>query len=368
MDPGDPVLHQSPFRGFHEDHGAHFVDFAGWEMPIRYGSIKQEHLAVRESGGLFDVSHMGRVRFKGRQSRKFLERILTRKVSDMVEKQCRYAMICNEAGGVLDDVLIYRFADDWLAVVNASNREKILTWIEKHSEHFDASLEDQTQSHFMLAIQGPAAVEVVTKLFPEEIVSLRYYRSMTTEYAGSEALISRTGYTGEDGFEIIVPHEQATALWSELHNQGEQHNLQPAGLGCRDTLRLEAALPLYGHELNEQIDPYTAGLGFAVSLDTGPFIGKQALQRKQSDPKRPRRVGLLVEGRRIAREHAEIYVGANRIGVVTSGTFSPTLEQSIALAYIEPEYAHLGNNCEVDIRGKRQPAQVVKLPFYRRSK
>jgi len=344
------------------------VDFAGWHMPVQYTSINEEHLAIRQSAGQFDIAHMGRLYFYGPQALELIDSLVTIDVTALKPNQIKYALITNEQGGILDDVLVYRFTDHFMLVVNASNREKILTWIEKHSEHFDASLEDQTQSHFMLAIQGPAAVEVVTKLFPEEIVSLRYYRSMTTEYAGSEALISRTGYTGEDGFEIIVPHEQATALWSELHNQGEQHNLQPAGLGCRDTLRLEAALPLYGHELNEQIDPYTAGLGFAVSLDTGPFIGKQALQRKQSDPKRPRRVGLLVEGRRIAREHAEIYVGANRIGVVTSGTFSPTLEQSIALAYIEPEYAHLGNNCEVDIRGKRQPAQVVKLPFYRRSK
>lgn len=358
---------ETPLHNWHLAQGGRMVDFAGWHMPVQYTSINAEHLAVRGSAGLFDIAHMGRLYFSGPEALQLIDHLVTIDVTALKPGQIKYALITNEQGGILDDVLVYRFAENYMLVVNASNREKILTWIEEQGARFEASMEDRTQSHFMLAIQGPHAVEITKKLFSEEVVALRYYRSLTTNFQGSEALISRTGYTGEDGFEIIVPNEQSEELWKTLCNEGEAYQLQPCGLGCRDTLRLEAAMPLYGHELSEQIDPFTAGLGFAVHLDAGSFVGKPALQLIQGEPKRPRRVGIVLDGKRIAREHAEIYEGADRIGEVTSGTFSPTLEQSIAMAYLHPAHSQIGTKVEVDIRGKRQTAQVVKLPFYRRS-
>ena len=358
---------ETPLHNWHIAQGGHMVDFAGWHMPVQYTSINIEHVAVRQAAGLFDIAHMGRLFFSGPEALNLIDNLVTIDVTALKPGQIKYALVTNERGGILDDVLVYRFTENYMLVVNASNREKILGWIEEHRQPFEANMEDRTQSHFMLAIQGPQAVEIVTKLFSEEIVSLRYYRSFTTDFAGSEALISRTGYTGEDGFEIIIPNEQSETLWDALCIGGEPYQLQPCGLGCRDTLRIEAAMPLYGHELNEQIDPFTADLGFAVQLDVGPFIGKPTLQQIQGDPKRPRRVGLVLDSKRIAREHAEIYDGANRVGEVTSGTFSPTLDQSIAMAYLQPEYSQIGTGVEVDIRGKRPSAQVVKLPFYRRS-
>lgn len=342
------------------------VDFAGWDMPVQYSTITEEHQAVREAVGLFDIAHMGRLFFRGPDAARLLDSIVTNDVSAIGVGQIRYALVTNEAGGILDDVLVYRLPDCFLLVVNASNRVKIVDWIEEHRSGFDVAVEDVTVTQFMLAIQGPKAVEVLAPHVDADIAGLGYYTITEAAVLGTAGLVSRTGYTGEDGFEVIVPAAKALSLWETLMTGGAEQGMRAAGLGCRDTLRLEAAMPLYGHELSEQIDPYTAGLGFGVKLQAGDFIGKSALVAAKADANRRRRVGLELSGKRIAREGAELYVGDALVGEVTSGTFSPTLRKSIAMGYIEAAHARIGSTIEVDIRGKRAPAAVVKLPFYKR--
>ncbi|TWU09334.1 Glycine cleavage system T protein [Symmachiella macrocystis] len=344
------------------------VDFAGWDMPVQYSTIIDEHNAVRQAAGVFDIAHMGRIYFRGPDAAVVLDSIVTNDVISMEVGQVRYALVTNDAGGILDDVLVYRFPDFYLLVVNASNREKIVSWIENFREGFDVEVDDATLQQFMLAIQGPLALEILSPHVGVDLAEMGYYTAVETSVLGHPGLVSRTGYTGEDGFEVIVSNEQAVELWETLIADGKEQGLLPAGLGCRDTLRLESAMPLYGHELNEQIDPYTAGLGFAVKLDVGDFIGQPALAAAKEITDRRKRVGLELEGRRIAREGAELLIGDAKIGEVTSGTFSPTLQKSIAMGYIDQSRSDVGTVLEVDIRGKRALATVVALPFYRRSK
>ena len=343
------------------------VDFAGWDMPVQYSTIIDEHNAVRQSAGLFDIAHMGRIYFRGPDAAVVLDSIVTNDVISMEVGQVRYALVTNDAGGILDDVLVYRFPDFYLLVVNASNREKIVSWIENFREDFDVEVDDATRQQFMLAIQGPLALEILSAHVAIDLARMGYYTAVETSVLGHPGLVSRTGYTGEDGFEVIVSNEQAVELWEKLIADGKERGLLPAGLGCRDTLRLEAAMPLYGHELNEQIDPYTAGLGFAVKLEVGDFIGLPAVAAAKAKTDRRKRVGLELEGRRIAREGAGLFVGDTSIGEVTSGTFSPTLQKSIAMGYLDQTQSAVGTAVEVDIRGKRATATVVPLPFYRRS-
>ncbi len=343
------------------------VDFAGWHMPVQYTSITEEHHAVRRAAGLFDIAHMGRIRFTGADACRFLDRILTNNVQSLKVGQIRYSLVVNEAGGILDDVLVYRFADFYALVVNASNREKILNWIEKHRPGFDVTVTDQTFDKSMLAIQGPCAADILAPFVDAEIAPLKYYTAIEAQVCGQPAIVSRTGYTGEDGFEVITPAEAGEALWKTLVDAGKSRGLLPAGLGCRDTLRLEAAMPLYGHELDETIDPFTAGLSFGVKLSKPSFIGREALIVAEESGNRPVRVGLELASRRIARENAPILVGETVVGRVTSGTFSPTLEKSIAMGYVAGAHAALGTPVEVDVRGKRESAVIVKLPFYTRA-
>lgn len=342
------------------------VDFAGWHMPVQYSSIVAEHQAVRTACGLFDIAHMGRLKFTGPDAVAFLDLLLTNDVASLAVGQIRYSLVTNEQGGILDDVLIYRFADFHLLVVNASNREKILAWIEKHRSGFNVSIEDLTPSQFMLALQGPRALDVIQPLVDVRIDGLAYYTGSPAQIGGVSGIVSRTGYTGEDGCEVIVPVSAAVGLWESLIECGSNVGLLPAGLGCRDTLRLEAAMPLYGHELNETIDPCTAGLAFGVKLDAKEFIGKPAVAAAKANVDRPRRVGLELAGKRIAREGAEVFAGERKVGSVTSGTFSPTLQKSIAMGYVTPDVAPVGTALTIDIRGSHEPASVVKLPFYKR--
>jgi len=354
----------TPFHPWHAAHHGRLVDFAGWEMPVQYTTIVDEHQAVRTHAGLFDVAHMGRIMFRGPEAGRCLDYLVTNDVSSMASGRIRYALVVNPQGGVLDDVLVYRLDDEYLLVVNASNRNKILDWIAAHQTDFEVVVEDITVSQAMLAIQGPQAAELLDPLCADGLDTLKYYTGIPTEVLGRKALVSRTGYTGEDGFEVIVEPETACALWETLVDRG----VQPAGLGCRDTLRLEAGMPLYGHELTEEIDPLTANLQFAVKLEAGEFIGRDALRGIQQTPRPLRRVGLQLQGRRIAREHATVSVDSQRVGEVTSGTFSPTMESSIAMAYIAADCAQLGTELQIDIRGKTATATVVELPFYRRSR
>lgn len=360
------MLHTA-LHAWHTAHHGRMVDFAGWEMPVQYSSIVAEHQAVRTAAGLFDIAHMGRLKFTGPDAVRFLDYLVTNDVAGLQLGQIRYALVTNEQGGILDDVLVYRFADFHLLVVNASNRLKILDWIERHRGKFQVAVEDLTTTHFMLALQGPKALELMEPLVDVELAGLKYYTGAPAAVQGVPGLVSRTGYTGEDGCEVIVPLASALRLWETLIERGAAEGLLPAGLGCRDTLRLEAAMPLYGHELNEIIDPLTAGLAFGVKLGAKDFIGRAALAAIKANPKPIRRVGLELAGKRIAREGAVVFSGDREIGNVTSGTFSPTLQKSIAMGYIAAAQSTVGTDVTVDIRGSREPAKVVKLPFYKRS-
>lgn len=360
-------LFRTTCYNWHVARGGRMVDFAGWEMPVQYSSITDEHRAVRTAAGLFDISHMGRLRFAGPDACQFLNQIVTNDVSRLQVGQIQYALVTNDQGGILDDVLVYRFSDFYMMVVNASNRLKILDWIDRQQAGFDIQLQDWTFERCMLALQGPRAVDLLNPLAAHDIAETNYYWGVETDVLNVPAIVSRTGYTGEDGFEVVLAAEMGLQLWEALIERGADDGLLPCGLGCRDTLRLEAAMPLYGHELDEQIDPYTAGLAFAVKLDGDDFIGKAALVAAKADPNRKKRMGLELSGRRIAREGAVLYSGGREVGVVTSGTFSPTLEKSIAMGYLEPAAAKAGETVEVDIRGKRETATLVKLPFYRRA-
>ncbi len=342
------------------------VNFAGWDMPVQYTSIVAEHHAVRRAAGLFDIAHMGRLRFTGPDAALFLDYLVTNDVPALAVGQIKYALVTNERGGILDDVLVYRLAGSHLLVVNASNRLKILDWIEQHRGSFAVTVEDQTVSQFMLALQGPLAQSLLQPLVDVDLAQVKYYFGHPARVQGEAGYVSRTGYTGEDGFEVIVPASRALALWEALIAAGAPRGLLPAGLGCRDTLRLEAGMPLYGHELSEATDPFTAGLAFGVRLDEKDFIGREALVAAKANPDRLRRVGLELASKRIAREGTLVFEGDCEIGRVTSGTFSPTLEKSIAMAYVPGSAAAVGTPLSVDIRGSREPAKVVKLPFYKR--
>jgi aminomethyltransferase len=343
------------------------VEFGGWHMPVQYKSIIDEHHAVRRAAGLFDIAHMGRLRLTGPDRVRLLDHLLTNDVVSLQPGQVRYSLICREDGGVLDDVLVTRF-DDWhLLVVNASNRQKIVAWIERHRAGFDATVEDLTADWSMLALQGPRSVELLAPLVNADIAAMKYYSGCETEVLGTRGILSRTGYTGEDGFEVITPREHGIKLWETLIERGVSSGLLPCGLGCRDTLRLEAAMPLYGHELSESLDPLTAGLSFAVKPQAKDFIGKAALLVKPQPPDK-KRVGLVLAGRRIAREGTPVLAGQVTIGEVTSGTFSPTLEQPIAMAYVAREAAQVGSHVELMVRGQSESATIVELPFYRRAK
>ncbi|MEX0777525.1 MAG: glycine cleavage system aminomethyltransferase GcvT, partial [Phycisphaeraceae bacterium] len=378
----DSPLHRTPFHSFHADHQARFVDFAGWEMPILYRSIIEEHQQVRQAGGLFDVSHMGRFKISGRHARRLLEKLVTRRVSDMNPNACRYALVCNEQGGVLDDVIVYRFDDHWLLVVNASNREKILNHIKAIATFgggdMVVKIEDQTFDTAMVALQGPKVMETVGQ-FTREVPALKRYTFCVKNLLIMKLIISRTGYTGEDGVEVIMGAKMAPMAMKLLLRDKPDPGpaggavMKPCGLGARDTLRIEAAMPLYGHELDETIDPLTAGLSFAVSLDKDQdengesFVGLPALKQIAADGLKRQRIGLKLEGKRTPRQHMKVYAGDGVVGEVTSGCLSPTLGYPIAMAYVETGKGEVGQTLTIDLGSQKVDAQVVKLPFYKRA-
>ena len=349
---------------WHASHGARIVDFAGWDMPVQYTTILEEHAAVRNAVGLFDISHMGRLSFNGPDALALIQKIYTNNAATMKDGQARYGLVCNDLGGIKDDVLVYRWPYGWAMVVNASNRTKIVDWIHASKGGLNVELQDQTLSTCMVAVQGPKALDLVAGLTDADARKLAYYYAAPTRCMGQQAVLSRTGYTGEDGFEIMIGKDHGVALWEEFVKRGAK----PCGLGARDTLRLEAAMPLYGHELSEEIDPFQAGLGWAVKLDKGDFRGKDALVRRQNDASLRRRVGLELKGKRIAREGAVVKANGGAVGVVTSGTHSPTFSRPIAMGYVDPAYQKVGTSLPIDIRGNDEEAVVVPLPFYKRAK
>jgi aminomethyltransferase len=340
------------------------VDFAGWDMPVQYTAILEEHQAVRKAAGLFDVSHMGRLSFGGSDAQAWVQRVWTNDAAAMKDMQVRYGLVCNDQGGIRDDILVYRWPYGYAMVVNASNRDKIVAWLNDSKGPLNAELRDQTLGTCMIAVQGPRAVELCTGLTEADPLQLAYYHAMPTRYHGQACVVSRTGYTGEDGFELMIAAEQGVPLWEELVRRGGK----PCGLGARDTLRLEAGMPLYGHELSEEIDPYQAGLAWAVKLEKGDFRGRDALRRRKEDASLRRRVGLQLQGKRIAREGAEIRAGGKAVGTVTSGTFAPTFSKPLAMGYVDPAYLAPGTALQVDVRGTVEEASVTALPFYRRAK
>ncbi len=373
-DQGTPStkLQETPLGPWHVAHGARMVDFAGWSMPVQYTSIVREHTATRTTAGLFDISHMGRFRFDGVGAVAFLDGLLTRRVTNLAAGQIRYSLVTDERGGILDDVLVYCLQESsgtpfYLLVVNAGNRDKMAAWISAHLGDFsEVQFRDQTEETAMIAVQGPAAAQLVAPIVAPDSPPLDYYTGIVGGIAGKPSVLSRTGYTGEDGYELIVSAESATEVWQRLLAADPSAGALPAGLGARDTLRLEAGMPLYGHELLETINPFQAGLGFAVQLRDREFVGSRALRELKQQPGQDRRIGLELSGRRVPRERYEVFCDEQQVGAVTSGTYSPTLERPIAMAYVRPEFATVGTTLAVAIRGKREPATVVGLPFYSR--
>jgi aminomethyltransferase len=349
---------------WHIAHGARMVDFAGWDMPVQYTTIIDEHTAVRTGAGLFDISHMGRLSFGGNDALALIQRVYTNNAATMKDFQARYGLVCNDQGGIRDDVLVYRWPYGYAMVVNASNREKIVGWLAESKGSFTVDVRDQTLDTCMIAVQGPKAVEMCRGLTEADAAALKYYHAAPTRYKGNNCVVSRTGYTGEDGLEFMIGAPQGVQLWEELLARGGK----PCGLGARDTLRLEAAMPLYGHELSEDIDPFQAGLAWAVKLDKGDFRGREALLKRRENSSLKQRVGLELGGKRIAREGAKVFANGKEIGAVTSGSFGPTVNKTIAMGYVEPAFKDPATSLAVDIRGKQEDARVVPLPFYQRPK
>ncbi len=367
------LLQTTPLDAWHRAAGARMVPFAGFEMPIYYRSIVAEHQACRQSGVLFDVSHMGRLRLEGDGAAELLDAVLTRRVTDLGLGRTRYSLVCNQEGGILDDVLVSHLQipsgkQYYLLVVNASNRAKIVQWITPHLERFPfVTMTDRTELTAMIAVQGPSVLAACGRFFKFDANRLRYYHSVVTEHLGKPVIVSRTGYTGEDGLELIVRREDAVRVWENMLLAGRDAGFIAAGLGARDTLRTEAGMPLYGHELSESITPIEAGLKFACNLDGREFVGSEALRRVIANGPGRVRVGLVPNSKRVVREGAAVLdrVG-NTIGEVTSGCPSPTLSHPIAMAYIDDPNRASGE-VFVDLRGEKVPAEMTPLPFYQRS-
>jgi aminomethyltransferase len=359
------TLQRTPLYDCHLEAGAKMVDFAGWEMPVQYQGVIDEHRAVRTGAGLFDVSHMGEVRVKGAGAEAFLQRLTPNDVAKLVPGRAHYSGLLTEQGTYVDDILIYRLAaDEFLVVVNASNAERDFQWIADRAKgDADVAVTNESDRYALLALQGPRALEILAPLATPGIGEIKYYGFRQGEVAGVSALISRTGYTGEDGFELYLAPGDAPAVWRRLVASGAV----PAGLGARDTLRLEAAMALYGHEIDETTTPFEAGLAWVVKLDKGvDFEGHGALAAQKAQGVPRQLVGFEVEGRGIARQGHGVVSGGAAVGRVTSGTWSPTFEKALGMAYVPPALAAPGTRLALDVRGKTLPAVVVELPFYRR--
>ena len=350
---------KTPLYDRHVAAGGKIVPFAGWLLPVQYSGVIAEHKAVRSACGLFDVSHMGELLLRGADALENVNRLMTNDFSGMAEGQARYSPMCYEDGGTVDDLIVYKCSDAaYFIVVNAANKDKDAAWIGEHLTG-DCAMEDLSDRVAQLALQGPKAEELL-RTMTADIPEKNYTAVLRGTVAGMPCLVSRTGYTGEDGFELYCAPADAPALWDALTAGGAL----PCGLGARDTLRLEAAMPLYGHELSAEINPYEAGLGIFVKLDKPDFIGRAALEAAR--PVKRRRVGLRMTGRGIAREECPVYDGEKQVGVVTSGTHCPWLGQAVALALVDAAYKEPGASLQVDVRGRRVEAEVVKTPFYKR--
>ena len=373
--PGAPEK-RSPLHQVHVDAGASFTDFAGWQMPVRYTSDLAEHHAVRTAAGIFDISHMAELSVTGPEAAAFLDFALAANVSVIALSKAKYTMILDEAGGILDDLIVYQNAPgEYLVVANAGNRHVVVDALAARIAGFDAAVTDATEAVSLIAVQGPKARAILQATdgldeAPEfamghTLDELPYYACMGTRFHGTAVLVARTGYTGEDGFELYVPVAKAAELWAALVTAGEPHGLIPCGLAARDTLRLEAGMPLYGHELSRDILPVQAGLGRVVPLKTktADFVGRAAVEAGPAPDARVL-VGLTAEGKRAGRADYGLFVGDREVGIITSGALSPTLGHPVAMAFVDPDVSEVGTVIQIDVRGSRIPASVVSLPFY----
>jgi len=373
------------YTALYEEHkklGASFTDFGGWQMPLKYSSELAEHHAVRNAAGLFDLSHMGEVWVTGPEAAAFLDYALVGKISAMADGKAKYSLICQEDGGIIDDLITYRRgADKFLVVPNAGNAKVVADALLERAAGFDVVVEDASARTSLIAVQGPLAEAILLRLVPADqhalVTGLKYYAAVEVTFlaagSGQDLLLARTGYTGEDGFEIFVPNESAAALWQAIAAVAEEGELVPAGLASRDSLRLEAGMPLYGNELSREGNPFAAGLGAVVALSKeGDFVGKDALAALKAggagSTTGRKLVGLKGLGRRAGRGHYPVLKDGAVVGEVTSGQPSPTLGYPVALAYVDVEHTELGTALDIDLRGKSEPFEVVALPFYKRQK
>ncbi|WP_405563208.1 glycine cleavage system aminomethyltransferase GcvT [Streptomyces sp. NBC_01180] len=369
-----PTPRLTALDALHRSLGATMTDFAGWDMPLRYGSERDEHIAVRTHAGLFDLSHMGEITVSGPQAVRLLDHALVGNISTVGNGRARYTMICQEDGGILDDLIVYRLGEqEYMVVANAGNAQVVLDALTARAGGFDAVVRDDRDAYALLAVQGPESSGILKALTDADLDGLKYYAGLPGTVAGVQALIARTGYTGEDGFELFVAPSDAEKLWQALTEAGAPAGLVPCGLSCRDTLRLEAGMPLYGHELTTALTPFDAGLGRVVKFEKeGDFVGRAALEaaaeRAAAAPPR-KLVGLIAEGRRVPRAGYQVVADGQVVGEVTSGAPSPTLGRPIAMAYVDAAHAEPGTSgVGVDIRGTHEPYEVVALPFYKRQK
>lgn len=359
---------KTPLYDMHVRHKGKIVSFAGYLLPVQYETgVVTEHMAVRTKAGLFDVSHMGEILCSGKDALANLQKILTNDFTNMVDGQARYSPMCNEKGGTVDDLIVYKRAQDtYFIVVNAANKEKDYNWMKAH-QFGEVKFRDISSTISQIALQGPKAKEILNKLTTEEHIPKKYYTCMFHAVVdGMECAVSQTGYTGEDGYELYLKNEDAPQMWESLLEAGNEEGLIPCGLGARDTLRLEAAMPLYGHEMDDTVDPIETGLGFAVKMQKEDFIGKKAMEDKGALTRK--RVGLKVVGRGIVREHETLYIGDKEAGYTTSGTHCPYLGYPIAMALLDIAYTEIGTRVAALVRGRKIELEVVSLPFYKKPK
>ena len=361
-------LKQTPLHAVHRQMGAKMVPFGGWDMPVQYRGILDEHKAVRGAAGIFDVSHMGEVEFRGPAAREALQGLTSNDVSRLLVGQVQYSALTTEAGTFVDDLTVYKFADDhYLVTVNASNIDKDFAWMKDHARGH-AEIRNLSDETALIAVQGPRAPEIVQKLTPLDLSGIKYYWFVQGKVLGRDAVVSRTGYTGEDGFEIYLKPGYAAALWNALLEAGSPLGLLPCGLGARDTLRLEAKMALYGNDIDDRHTVLEADLGWILKLEKGDFIGRAVLARQKADGVRRKLVGFEMTGRGIARSHYRIVKGGQPIGEVTSGSPAPWLNRNIGLGYVAVEHSAIGTEFDILIRDNPVPARVVQTPFYKRKR
>lgn len=359
-------LRKTALFNSHEKHGGKIIDFSGWALPVQYEGLTAEHEAVRNFAGLFDVSHMGEVEVIGSEAFNFVQNLVTNDISVLEDNQVIYTFMCYPHGGVVDDLLVYKFTNNhFFLVINASNIEKDFKWMEENLGSYDAEISNISEDLSEMAIQGPNAQKILQKLTELDLTEIGFfYCKRDVKVAGVNCLVSRTGYTGEDGFEIYLDHEDAETVWDRLMEAGEEYGLKPAGLGARDTLRFEATLPLYGNELSESITPLEAGLGFFVKLDKANFIGKEALVKQKEEGLKRKIVGFEMIDKGIPRHGYEVMADGKKIGFVTTGYSAPTVKKNIGLAMVDIEYSKLDTPIEIKVRKRVLKAKVISKRFY----